>query len=189
MFIQAGQFLLDILLGLFVYVVLLRFYLQLFRAPFNNPVSQFVATLTNFAVKPLRRAIPGLWGMDLASLLLAWCAELLLVLGTFWLSGIGVPGGGLLPAAAFLAAVRLLRASIHLLIGAVLLQAILSWVNPYNAAAPVLDSLTRPFMRPLRRLIPPISGIDLSPLVLFILCELVLMVPVALLESLAGRLL
>lgn len=189
MFIQAGQFLLDILLGLFVYVVLLRFYLQLFRAPFNNPVSQFVATLTNFAVKPLRRAIPGLWGMDLASLLLAWCAELLLVLGTFWLGGIAALGGSLLPAAAFLAAVRLLRASIHLLIGAVFLQAILSWVNPYNAAAPVLDSLTRPFMRPLRRLIPPISGIDLSPLVLFILCELVLMVPVALLENLAGRLL
>lgn len=186
---QALQFLLDTLLGLFIYVVLLRFYLQLFRAPFNNPVSQFVATLTNFAVKPLRRVIPGLWGMDLASLLLAWFAEFVLVLAVFWLSGIAALGGNLLPAAAFLAAVRLLKASIYLLIGAVFIQAILSWVSPYNAAAPVLNSLTRPFMRPIQRLIPPISGIDLSPLALFILCELVLMLPVTLLEGLASRLL
>jgi len=99
------------------------------------------------------------------------------------------PRGDLLPAAVFLAAVRLLKASIYLLIGAVFIQAILSWVKPYNAAAPVLDSLTRPFMRPIQRLIPPISGIDLSPLALFIACELVLMVPVALLEGLASRLL
>lgn len=189
MFSQAVQFLLDTLLGLFIYVVLLRFYLQLFRAPFNNPVSQFVAALTNFAVNPLRRVIPGLWGMDLASLSLAWFAEFVLVLALFWLSGAAALGGNLLPAAAFLAVVRLLKASIYLLIGAVFIQAILSWVSPYNAAAPLLNCLTRPFLRPIQRLIPPISGIDLSPLALFIVCELALMVPVAILEGLASRLL
>lgn len=189
MFSQAAQFLLDTLLGLYIYVVLLRFYLQLFRAPFNNPVSQFVATLTNFAVKPLRRVIPGLWGMDMASLLLAWIVEFVLVLALFWLSGVAALGGNVLPAAALLAVVRLLKASIYLLIGAVFIQAILSWVSPYNAATPLLDCLTRPFLRPIQRLIPPISGIDLSPLALFILCELALMVPVAILEGLATRLL
>ena len=189
MIAQAAQFLLDTLLGLFIYVVLLRFYLQLFRAPFNNPVSQFVAALTNFAIKPLRRVIPGLWGMDLASLSLAWFAEFVLVLALFWLNGAAALGGNLLPAAAFLAVVRLLKSSVYLLIGAVFIQAILSWVNPYNAAAPVLNCLTRPFLNPIQRLIPPISGIDLSPMALFILCELALMVPVAILEGLASRLL
>lgn len=189
MLAQAAQFLLDTVLGLFVYVVLLRFYLQLFRAPFNNPVSQFVATLTNFAVKPLRRFIPGLWGMDMASLLLAWAVEFVLVLALLWLGGAAAFGGNLLPAAAFLAAVHLLKASIYLLIGAVLVQAVLSWVSPYNAAAPVLNSLTRPFLRPLQRVIPPISGIDLSPLAIFVLCQLALMLPVALLENLAAGML
>ncbi|MFA7242003.1 MAG: YggT family protein [Sulfuricellaceae bacterium] len=189
MLAQAAQFLLDTLLGLYIYVVLLRFYLQLFRAPFNNPVSQFVATLTNFAVKPLRRVIPGLWGMDMASLLLAWIVEFVLVLALFWLSGVATLGGNWLPAAVFLAMVRLLKASIYLLIGAVFIQALLSWVSPYNAATPLLNCLTRPFLHPIQRLIPPISGIDLSPLALFILCELALMLPVALLEGLAMRLL
>jgi len=189
MLAQAAQFLLDTLLGLYVYVVLLRFFLQLFRAPFNNPVSQFVATLTNFAVKPLRRVIPGLWGMDMASLLLAWFVEFVLVLALLWLNGVATPSGNILPAVVFLAVVRLFKASIYLLIGAVFIQAILSWVSPYNSAASLLDCLTRPFLRPIRRLIPLVSGIDLSPLVLFILCELTLMVPVALLERLAMRLL
>ena len=69
---QALQFLLETLLGLFVLAVLLRFYLQWAHAPFRNPVSQFIAALTDFAVKPLRRVVPGLFGLDLASLLLAW---------------------------------------------------------------------------------------------------------------------
>ena len=188
MIAQSSQFLLDTLLGLFVYVALLRIYLQLFRAPFNNPVSQFVVALTNFAVKPLRRLIPGLWGMDLASLSLAWFAEFVLVMALFWLSGMATLSGNLLPAAAFLAVVRLLKSSIYLLIGAVFIQAILSWVSPYSAVAPLLSCLTRPFLRPIQRLIPPISGIDLSPMALFILCELVLMVPVAILEGLASHL-
>ncbi len=189
MFNQALLFLIDTVLGLFVYVVMLRFYLQLFRAPFNNPVSQFVVALTRFAVNPLRKAIPGLWGMDLATLLLAWLTEMLLVFALITLNSAGVsPGLGVLPVVAFMAVVRLLKISVNLLIGAVFIQAILSWVNPYSAAAPVLDSLTRRFLNPIRRIVPLVAGVDLSPLVLFVLCELVLMVPVALLESLAPRL-
>lgn len=186
---QAVLFLLDTILGLFVYVVLARFYLQFFRAPFNNPVSQFVVALTRFAVNPLRRVIPGLWGMDLATLFLAWVAEALLVWAMIGLgSGGVVPGAGVLPVVAFLALVRLLKMSIHLLIGAVFIQAILSWVNPYSAAAPVLDCLTRPFLAPIRRFVPLVAGVDLSPLVVFIVCELILMVPIATLEHLAPRL-
>lgn len=190
MFNQAMLFLLDTVLGLFVYVVMLRFYLQIFRAPFNNPVSQFVVALTRFAVNPLRKIIPGLWGMDLATLFLAWLTEVVLVWAVIALGGGGMmlPGLGVLPVMAFLAVVRLLSVSIQLLIGAVFIQAILSWINPYSAAAPVLDSLTRPFLKPIRRVVPLVAGVDLSPLVVFVLCELVLMVPIALLESLAPRL-
>lgn len=190
MFNQAMLFLLDTVLGLFVYVVMLRFYLQMFRAPFNNPVSQFVVALTRFAVNPLRKIIPGLWGMDLATLFLAWLTEVVLVWAVIALGGGGLmlPGLGVLPVMAFLAVVRLLKVSIQLLIGAVFIQAILSWINPYSAAAPVLDSLTRPFLKPIRRVVPLVAGVDLSPLVVFVLCELVLMVPIALLESFAPRL-
>ncbi|MBS4095706.1 MAG: YggT family protein [Sulfuricella sp.] len=186
---QVILFLLDTVLGAFVYVVMVRFYLQLFRAPFNNPVSQFVVAITRFAVNPLRKIIPGLWGMDLATLFLAWLTEVVLIWAIIMVGGGGVILGlNVLPMLAFLAVVRLLKVSVQLLIGAVFIQAILSWVNPYSAGAPVLDCLTRPFLGPVRRFIPPIAGVDLSPLVIFVICELVLMAPIAMLETIAPRL-
>ena len=190
MLTQAALFILDTVLGLFALAVLVRFYLQLMRAPFRNPASQFVAAVTDFAVKPLRRVIPGLWGLDLASLTLAWLAEWLLLLGELWLGGMPflTPGGLSLLALATLAVVKLLRLSIYILIGAVFLQAILSWVNPHTPLAPVLGSLTRPFLRPVQKLVPLVANVDLSPLIVFFLCQLALMLPVAWLETLVLRL-
>lgn len=190
MLTQAAQFLLETVFGLFVLAALLRFYLQLMRAPFRNPFSQFVAALTDFAVRPLRRVIPGLFGLDLASLLLAWLVEFLLLLALFWLGGFFLlkSGPSVFLAIFFLAAVKLLKISIYILLGAVFVQAILSWVNPYSPLAPVLHSLTEPFLGPVRRFIPPLANVDLSPLVIFLICELLLMVPVAWLETLAMRL-
>ena len=187
---QALQFLLETLLGLFVLAVLLRFYLQWARAPFNNPVSQFIAALTDFAVKPLRQVIPGLFGLDLASLLLAWLVEYIMLLALFWLGGAALltTGPAIFLAIAFLAAIKLLKISIYILLGAVFVQAILSWVNPHTPLAPVLSRMTDPFLLPLRRVVPLVANVDLSPLVLFIICELVLMVPLAWMESLALRL-
>ena len=187
---QALQFLLETLFGLFVLAVLLRFYLQWARAPFRNPVSQFIAALTDFAVKPLRRIIPGLLGLDLASLVLAWLVEYVMLLAISWLGGLFLlqAGPSVFLAIAFLAVVKLLKISIYILLGAVFIQAILSWTNPHTALAPVLSRLTDPFLLPLRRVVPLVANVDLSPLVLFILCELVLMVPLAWLESLAMRL-
>jgi YggT family protein len=187
MLTQAVQFILNTVLGLFVLAVLLRFYLQLFRAPYRNPVSQFVAALTDFGVKPLRRIIPGLWGADLASLVLAWLVEFVLLLALGLLGGIS-PGGGFFLAMGYLAAVKLLKISIYIVMGAVFIQAVMSWVNPYHALSPTLDALTRPFLRPVRRVVPPVANVDLSPLVLFLIAQLILMLPVAWLESLAGAL-
>lgn len=190
MLIQAVQFLLETLFGLFALAALLRFFLQLMRAPFRNPFSQFIAALTDFAVKPLRRVIPGLFGLDLASLTLAWLTEFILLLALFWLAGIFLLKSGpfVYLAIAFLAAVKLLKISIYIVLGSVFIQAILSWVNPYSPLAPVLNSLTNPFLRPVRKIIPPVANVDLSPLVILLVCELLLMVPVAWLESLAMQL-
>jgi YggT family protein len=186
----ALTYLLETVFHLFVLAALLRFFMQAFRAPFRNPIAQFVAAITDFAVKPLRRIVPGLMGFDLASFLVAWIAEFILMLLLFLIAGAAVlPSGGVFSVLLFIAFARLLRLSIYLLIGVVLVQAILSWVNPYHPIAPFFDTLTRPFLKPLRRFIPPVGGVDLSPLVILILCQLILMVPIAWLEMESQRLL
>lgn len=186
----ALTYLLETVFHLFVLAALLRFFMQAFRAPFRNPIAQFVAAITDFAVKPLRRIVPGLMGFDLASFLVAWIAEFILVLLLFWIAGAAVlPSGSVFSVLLFIAFARLLRLSIYLLIGVVLVQAILSWVNPYHPIAPFFNTLTRPFLNPLRRFIPLVGGVDLSPLVILILCQLILMVPVAWLEMESQRLL
>lgn len=190
MFTVAAEFLLNTLLGLFTLALLLRFYLQLTAAPFHNPLCQAVVALTNFAVRPLRRLLPA-WGwLDTASLLLAFLAQLLLHLGLLWLQDFPllVADAPVFPALLGLAGISLVKLSIYIFMYGVLLQAILSWVNPHTPLAPVLDSLTRPLMRPLRRRMPLAGGIDLSPLVVFLAAELVLMVLVVPIEMQLMRL-
>ena len=96
---------------------------------------------------------------------------------------------GALTAILVLAAIKILKMSIYILMVAVIVQAILSWVNPYSPIAPLLNSLTQPFLRPLQKVVPPVANVDLSPLVLIIICQLMLMVPVAYLELAISRLL
>lgn len=173
---QILQFLLDTLFGLFVFVLLARFYLQLLRAPFRNPLGQFVAAMTNWLVLPARRLIPGMFGLDLASFLLAWLIEVLLLLLLYL-----VKGGGFGAAPAILAGVlfslgllELARFSLYLLIGVILIQAVISWVSPYAPLAPLFNALTAPFLRPFRRLIPPVGNVDLSPLFVLVAAQLLL---------------
>ncbi|MFZ3042521.1 MAG: YggT family protein [Thiobacillus sp.] len=180
----ALKFLIQTLGNLFVIAVLLRFMMQLFRVPFRNPFAQFIVALTDFAVKPLRRVVPGLWGLDWACLVLAWLVELLVVTAGYWLDGFpfALAGGNIWPVMLGLAAVRLLSLTVYLIIGLTLIRAVLSWVNSDTPLVPVVYTLTEPFLRPLRRVVPMVSNIDLTPLVLFILCQLVLMVPLLALE-------
>lgn len=187
---QAAIFLVETILGLFSLALLLRFYLQLVRAPYRNPVSQFLCALTDFAVIPARRVIPGLWGMDLATLMLAWLCEVLQLVAVLALRGVDsdAASGAVLAAIAVLAAVKLLKMSIYILMVAVIVQAILSWVNPYSPIGPLLSSLTQPFLRPVQRYVPMVANVDLSPLVLIIVLQLILMLPVAWLEMNVARL-
>ena len=181
MFAQIGVFLVDAVASFFVFVLLARFHFQWLRVPFRNPVGEFVLATTSFMVMPVRRVIPGVAGLDLPTLLLAW-----LVQGTsLWLQTeiVGAEVGAM--ALAAIAAVDLLRYSIYILVFAVIVQAVLSWVNPYTPVAPAFDTITRPFLRPLRRFVPPLGGVDLTPLILLVILQ-VLLFPVGALRAAAG---
>ena len=191
MITTALIFLVETAGGLFTLVLLLRFYVQWARAPQRNPISDFVNALTNFAVRPVRRIIPGLWGLDLASLILAWIVQFVELFIVLQLRGydLGPAPGQALGAMALLALLMLVRLSLYIVIVVLIVQAIMSWVNPYSPVAPLLNALARPFLRPFQRLIPPVANVDLSPLFVIIACQLLLIVPVAFLESALTRLL
>lgn len=172
MFGQIAIFLVDTVVMFFVFVLLLRFHFQWLRVPFRNSVGEFVLVSTRWMVMPARRLVPGVAGLDVATLLLAWILQ---VLGLWLVDAIrGIEPGflGLVLAAL----VDLVRYSLYILVGAVIIQVVFSWINPYTPAAPVLDALTRPFLRPLRRFVPPIGQFDLTPLVLVIVVQVALIV-------------
>jgi len=188
---QALIFLLETFLGLFSLALLLRFFLQVVRAPARNPLSHFVAALTDFLVRPARRIIPGLWGYDLSSLVLAWLVELTRVCAVLFVKGypFSAPAGLMLLGLFALSAINLLKTSIYIVLVSTLVQAVLSWINPYTPVAPILNAMTRPFLGVFRRRIPPIGGVDLSPLFVLVVCQVLLMWPVAALYDLFRRLL
>jgi YggT family protein len=140
--------------------------------PFRNPVGEFVLATTSWMVMPARRVIPGLAGLDLTTVLLAWVLQ---GLGLWIQAEIRGSEPGLV-GLVFVALVDLVRYSLYILVAAVIIQVVFSWLNPYTPVAPVLDALTRPFLRPLRRFVPPIGNFDLTPLVLVVLAQVVLIV-------------
>jgi YggT family protein len=184
-------FLIETLFGLFTLALLLRFYLQWARAPHRNPLSDFLHALTDFAVRPARRLIPGLFGIDFSTLTLAWFAEALQTGLTLTVRGWepGAQVGAAVGVIALLAIVQVLKMLVYIVMGAVLIQAILSWVAPGSPVMPVLYAMARPWTRLFQRFIPPVGNVDLSPLFVLIACQLVLMVPIALLEGGIARLL
>jgi YggT family protein len=188
---QALIFLLETFLGLFSLALLLRFYLQAVRAPARNPLSQFLAALTDAIVRPARRVIPGLWGYDLSTLLLAWLTELLLVGSVLALKGyqLGPGVGSAVIGLMLLAWLNLLKLFLYILMVAVFAQAILSWIGPRGPATSILAGLTRPFLRPFQRRVPAVGGVDLSPLFVLVICQVLLMWPVIALEAAVMRML
>jgi YggT family protein len=166
----------DFLAALF----LARFILQWARVSFRNPIGQFVIAVTDWAVLPARKLVPGLFGLDLASLLLAWLAQLAFLALAYAMTALGAAASPLLLAAGAL--VEVLRLAVHLAMLVVLVAAILSWVNPHAPLAPFFDQLSRPLLAPVRRFVPPLGGVDLSPLVLLLALQVLLMV----LDSLRG---
>lgn len=185
---QALAFVVDTIFHLFILAALVRFWMQALKAPVRNPIAQFSMALTDWAVKPLRRVIPGLFKLDLASLVVAWLGEYALQVIILLLNDAPLAANpGVLPIVLFLAFVKLIRLSVYIMIGAVLIQALLSWVNPYHPIAPFFNALTQPFMKPFRKAVPLIGGVDITPVLVLILLQLVLMLLVTWLELQAAR--
>ena len=180
---NAATFLIETIFGLYILLVMLRFLLQWARADFYNPVSQFIVKVTQPPLKPLRAIIPGIGGLDMAALLfmiVLKVVELWLVTG---LMGLSLQVGGLL----ILSVADLLGLAINVFIFSILIQVIISWVNPgmHNPVMGLLHSLTEPLLGPARRVIPPISGLDLSPIVVLVVLQLTSMLVVAPIRDLA----
>jgi YggT family protein len=186
---QIATLLVDVVAGFFVYALLARFHFQWLRVPFRNVIGEFVLAATNWMVLPARRLVPALAGLDLTTLILAWLLQglalslLYTIRGWDFSSAPGIAAGVL----ALLAALDILRYSLYLLVFVVIVQVVLSWVNPYSPVTPILEPMTRPFLRPIRRLVPPLANVDLSPLVLLVLLQ-VLLIPLAHLRDAVGGL-
>ena len=181
----ALGFLIDVVFGLFTYALLLRLTMQIMRAPFRNPLGQAVMALTDWIVKPLRKVLPGFHGVDWATVIASYVSQFVWLLALYFAFGRGFSllGPGL-PFLALAALIALVKALLWLTIIVVFAQAILSWVAPDGPLAGVLNALTFPLLRPVRRVVPPVGGtVDLSPLIVIVLAQLILITLVPWLES------
>lgn len=169
--------------GFFVMLLIVRTVMRWMRISFITQMGQFVLSLTNWLVVPAQKLVPSVGRLDLACLLPAWILEAVIVLFAAWARhGALGASGGLAMAVLTIAVFELVKTALYLLIGVVLIAVILSWVNPYSPLTPTLNMLARPFLQPIQRVVPPISGIDLSPLVLLLILQVLLF----LLASLSG---
>lgn len=160
---SALIFIVDTLLSLVLFVFLARLLLQWARADFRNPIAQAVVRLTNPVILPLRRILPPIRKIDTASVVAVVLVAIIKVAIIFALTGFGTPAIELWVRAV---AVELAQALLRTYFYAILLYALLSLIAPggYSPLQSVLASICEPVLRPFRRLIPPIAGIDLSPL-------------------------
>ncbi|MER2528747.1 MAG: YggT family protein [Candidatus Competibacter denitrificans] len=162
----ATLFLIQTVFGFYILAVMLRFLLQCVRADFYNPLVQFLVRITNPPLLPLRRIVPGYRGLDLASVVLVIALQLLEVLLVTLVLGKSFSTWSVL----LLTLVELLKLLINIYLWSVVIQALLSWFNPdpYHPATRLLTQLTAPLLRPARRWLPPISGVDLSPMLVIV---------------------
>lgn len=167
---RALIFIVNIVFSLYIAALYLRIILQYLRADYYNPAVQFIVKITDPVVKPLRRLIPGWAGWDVAALLIAiLCAAVNIwvihLLAGYRIEGMTFPRD---------IALKLLAVLLNLYIVTILVQVLLSWINPrqYNPLAVLLWRMNEPLLRPVRRLIPPLGGtFDLSPLIVIIILE------------------
>jgi YggT family protein len=166
---QALIFILKTLTHLYLLLLLLRFWLPVLRADFRNPVAQGVLRLTSPLIIPLRRFVPAIGRVDTATVLVAFTIEYLLIVLLLTLSGVTV---AFVPIA-LTSVLDLAVLSLNMFFFVILIKIIMSWVAPhnYNPVTAMLTSLSEPILRPFRRLIPPIGGLDVSPILAIVLLQ------------------
>ncbi|WP_267874307.1 YggT family protein [Zemynaea arenosa] len=159
------QLIIDAAVSILGGVLLLRFWMQAIRVRPPQSVGQFIFTLSDWLVRPLRRIVPGVGGYDWASLIGAF---IVVLLGTSIYLAIGMSGQGIV----LMALYRFLTWIIYGFIALLIIEAIFSWVNPHAPLAPFVRALNDPILRPLRRVVPLVGGLDLSLLVAVILLQI-----------------
>jgi YggT family protein len=167
---DAAIFIIKTLGSLYLLIVLMRFILQLVRANFYNPLCQFIVKATQPLLKPLRRVIPSMFGLDMSSLVLALIIQMLLIAVILFLKGFLVDWVLLIP----WALIALFSLFLNIIFYAMIISVILSWVAPgsHNPGAELVAQITEPVLAPFRRIIPNLGGLDISPIFAFIAIQL-----------------
>lgn len=170
--VEALIYIIQTLGSLYLLIVLLRFILQLVRADFYNPLSQFTVKATQPLLKPLRRLIPSIAGLDSASLVLAVLVQLLLMVVT--LSLMGFNPISVIPQLLVWSLIGVTSLFLKVFFFALIVSVILSWVAPgsYNPGAQLVNQLCEPLLAPFRKLLPNLGGLDISPIFAFIALNL-----------------
>lgn len=186
-FAQAALYLIEIVFGLYILAVLLRYLLARVRADFYNPLSQFLVKITNPVIKPLRRFIPGYLGIDWPSIIFLLVLQGLEIIMIALVSSGHIPA---LPGLCVLIIANLLKTVIYVHMFIIIVQIIISWVNPgaYNPITVLMYQLSEPILKPARRLIPPAGGFDFSPMIAIIVLQLMIILLVSPLMDLGTRL-
>lgn len=184
---NATTFVIETVFSVYILIVMLRLLLQLVRADFYNPVSQGIVRVTQPPLRALRRVIPGVAGVDLASVVLLLALQMI----ELWLVLLVLGRDAALAGLVMLSIARLLELLIYVFMFSILALVILSWIQPnaYNPVVGLLGSISAPVLRPARRLLPPMGGLDLSPIVVFLALGVLLRLLVAPLEHLGASLL
>ena len=178
-FQDVGTLLVSVFFGLLIFFVMLRFILQTVRADFHNPLSQMIVRLTSPLLRPFRRLIPGIGGIDMASIILMIMLQFLelallnLVKGTA-LAKVFLSGTAIL-ALLILAIIQLLTLATWIYIIAIVVMIIVSWIQPgsHNPVLHLIHQITYPLLRPIQRMIPDMGGLDFSPLVAIVLLTII----------------
>lgn len=177
----AAMLLINSIGSLVLLIIVLRFLLQLVRADFYNPISQFIIKATNPLLVPLRRVIPGLGGLDMASLVLAYAAQAIIIMLIFMVNGFNqLPWLNIF----IWAPIGIISLLLNIYFWGLIIMVVASWVAPnsYNPALILVNQIIEPLMRPIRKIMPDLGGIDLSPIVVFLaiqMTEILILVPLA----------
>lgn len=177
---NAGVFLISTLFGMYILAIMLRLILQFVRADFLNPVSRFIVKITNPVLKPLRRIVPGIAGIDMASVLIMMILQMLEFFITALLRNFPAPD---LLGLMLYAFIELVSLGFYVFLFSIFILSLLSWINPgqYNPINNLLQQISEPVLRHARRILPPMSGLDLSPMLAMLglwLIKLLLLDPI-----------
>ncbi len=168
---QVGMLVINTLVGLYLLVVVLRFLLQLVRADFYNPISQFIVKATNPPLIPLRKVIPGFGGIDVASLVLAFLVQVIAIVLILLLNGVQPPPLQV----AMWSAIGIISLLLKVYFWGLLITVIASWIAPnsYNPVLILINQILEPAIKPVRKILPDMGGIDISPIIMFLLIQVI----------------